>query len=101
MNTLATTPTLANTAADMLKAIAHPVRLQIIAILCQCDENVGNLAGRLNVKQPIVSQQLRILRMRGLVEVNRGNGHATYHLAEPHLKQMITCLQQCVGCRQD
>ena len=73
--------------ADILKALAHPVRLQIIAILCEGEENVNGLAERLAVKQAIVSQQLRILRMSGLVGVTRENGFSCYRLAEPRLHE--------------
>jgi DNA-binding transcriptional ArsR family regulator len=50
------------------KAVGNPVRLRIVAALCEGEENVGGLAERLDLKQAIVSQQLRILRMSGLVK---------------------------------
>ena len=81
--------------AEVLKALAHPIRLQIIAILCEGDEHVNAMAERLKVPQPIVSQQLRILRMRGLVEVVRESGLAVYRLAEPRLSQIVECMEQC------
>jgi ArsR family transcriptional regulator len=81
--------------AEVLKALAHPIRLRIVAILCDGDEHVNALAERLGVSQPIVSQQLRILRMGGLVDVARENGLAVYHLAEPRLGQIVECMEQC------
>ena len=81
--------------AEVLKALAHPIRLRIIAILREGDEHVNAMAERLGVPQPIVSQQLRILRMRGLVDAVRANGLAVYHLAEPRLSQIIECMEQC------
>ena len=81
--------------AEILKALAHPLRIQIIAILCSGQEHVNGLAERLDVKQAIVSQQLRILRMRGLVEVVKKNGHSYYQLAEPHLKDLVVCMEKC------
>lgn len=89
-------PRVATEAADILKAIGHPIRLGIIALLVrEGPMNVNTLAERLDAKQPIVSQQLRILRMRGLVDALRENGHATYRLAEPHLEQMVNCMENC------
>lgn len=85
--------------ADTLKALAHPVRLQIIAILCVGNENVNGLAQRLGVKQAIVSQQLRILRMSGLVEVVREHGFSRYELAEPRLRELVRCLEGCPAGR--
>lgn len=89
-------PTAANEAAEVLKAIAHPVRLRIVAILCDEEVHVNALAARLGVPQATVSQQLRILRMRNLVSVTRENGHAYYRLTEPHLRQMIGCMDSCL-----
>lgn len=81
--------------AEIVKAMAHPIRLQIIAILCERNEKVGRLAECLQVSQAIISQQLRILRMSGLVEATRENGFAWYQLAEPQLKKMIQCMEKC------
>lgn len=81
--------------AEILKAIAHPVRLMLITILCDEEKNVGELAQMLNLSQAIISQQLKILRMCGLVETHRINGFAVYSLKEPQLKNLIACLQSC------
>jgi DNA-binding transcriptional ArsR family regulator len=81
--------------AEVLKAVAHPLRLRIVAILCAGDEHVNALAERLDAPQPIVSQQLRILRSRGLVAATRENGFARYRLAEPALKDLVCCMEKC------
>ena len=86
-------------AAEVLKAIAHPLRLRIIAILCEGEEHVNGLAERLDVPQSIVSQQLRILRMRELVQATRENGFSKYSLAEPHLRKIIACMEGCLEQR--
>ena len=99
MAPLAQQAALAAEAAEVLKAIAHPLRLRIIAILCEGEEHVGALAERLGVSQPLVSQQLRILRLRGLAEVTRASGSGRYRLAEPHLKDLVACLTGCLGPR--
>jgi len=82
-------------AAEMLRAVAHPIRLRIIAILCEHEEHVSALAEQLELKQAIVSQQLRILRAHRLVAVTRENGHAYYALAEPQLRTFIGCVENC------
>ena len=64
--------------ADVLKALAHPARLRIVAALCEGEESVIGLAERLGLPQAIVSQQLRILRMSGLVAAAREKGFARY-----------------------
>ncbi len=81
--------------AEVLKAVAHPMRLRIVAILCEREENVTALAGRLGASQAIVSQQLRILRSHGLVAARREHGFARYRLTERNLRGLVRCMQDC------
>jgi Predicted transcriptional regulators len=85
----------ASALAGTLKALAHPARLRIVAALCEGPAVVGDLASRLGLPQAAVSQELRILRMSGLVEAERSGGFSTYGLAEPRLPDLIKCLDQC------
>ncbi len=81
--------------AEVLKAVAHPLRLRIIALLCQGEEHVNALADRLAAPQPVVSQQLRILRSNGLVAATRQDGFARYRLLEPALRELVCCMERC------
>jgi DNA-binding transcriptional ArsR family regulator len=82
--------------AEMMKALAHPIRLRIVALLStRGKEYVNRLAADLGLKQAIISQQLSILRNRGLVEAVRENGFAYYRLTEPQLEQMVRCMEGC------
>lgn len=56
--------------ADDLQLIAHPIRLQILALLSQCADQlcVCDIEESLPVKQPTVSHHLRLLREAGLIE---------------------------------
>ncbi len=81
--------------ADVLKALAHPERLRIVAVLCEGRTNVLGLAGRLHLPQAIVSQQLRILRMSGLVAAERRGGFAEYGITQPRLRSLLRCLEGC------
>jgi ArsR family transcriptional regulator len=81
--------------AEILNAVAHPLRLRIVAILCDGDEHVNGLAERLGAPQAIVSQQLRILRMKGLVGATRENGRARYRLVETNLRGLVSCVERC------
>lgn len=81
--------------AEALKGVAHPLRLRIVATLCLGEENVSGLAERLGAPQAIVSQQLRILRLHGLVAVTRHSGFARYRLAEPQLRSLVACMEKC------
>ena len=82
--------------ADILKGLGHPIRLQIIGVLCAKDMCVGELCDCLGLKQASVSQHLAPLRMLGLVTADRTGGKATYSLAQPKLRNMVTCLKSCI-----
>jgi ArsR family transcriptional regulator, zinc-responsive transcriptional repressor len=81
----------------VLKAVAHPVRLGIVATLAQSPTHVGALAEALGVPQPVVSQQLRVLRMSGLVSPEPRDGFVVYRLREPHLRSLLSCIESCCG----
>ena len=81
--------------ADIMKAVAHPLRFRIVAILCNRDERVTEISESLGVKQALVSQQLRILRMAGLVQVSKSEGSSRYTLKEPKLKDLVRCGAEC------
>lgn len=81
--------------AEVLKAVAHPLRLRIVASLCEGEAHVGALAERLGASQAIVSQQLRILRSHGLVAATRTGGFAHYRLVEKNLRGLVRCMENC------
>ena len=85
----------AETIVELLKAIAHPVRLRLAVALAGQEEHVGGLAERIGSSQAVVSQQLRILRMSGVVDSARGNGRVVYRLARPELRNLLACLERC------
>ena len=92
-------PLQASSAAEVLKAVAHRLRLRILCILSRRPENVKSIASELEVSSAIVSQQLRILRTAGLVSGSTQNGHAYYEIVEPHLFEMLSCIERCITDR--
>ncbi len=83
--------------AEVLKALGHPLRLQIVEALVSGPLNVRELEQRLEAPQAILSQQLKVLRLNGVVEARRSNGFQFYSLFNPHLVQLMQCLQKCQG----
>jgi ArsR family transcriptional regulator len=94
-------PERAGHVAEVLKAVAHPLRIRIVAILCHREESVTGLADRVGASQAIVSQQLRILRSHGLVSPSRKGGFARYRLVEQHLRELVRCMEKCGAGRRD
>jgi ArsR family transcriptional regulator len=53
--------------AGLAKALAHPVRVQIVRILARTEGCVGELVEQLPLAQSTVSQHLKVLKEAGLV----------------------------------
>lgn len=85
--------------ADLLKAVGHPVRLRVIDTLARGEICVGDLALAIGEKQAIVSQQLKILRLVGLVKTERRGGKAIYSINNPHVFELLSCMHRC-ACSQ-
>lgn len=66
--------------AEFCKAMAHPVRLEIIDLLKKRGMAVHELAEALGISQSNVSQHLAILRSRGLVRAVRQGNAVVYTL---------------------
>ncbi len=79
--------------ANLLRAIAHPTRLQILQALAQESACVCDLMLLINRRQPYVSQQLMVLRDAGLVVSVREGASMFYRLAHPELKTLLDALQ--------
>lgn len=55
----------------LFKAIAHPVRREIIALLSTSDRSVKELTAAFDMSQPAISQHLQELRAAKLVVSER------------------------------
>jgi ArsR family transcriptional regulator, arsenate/arsenite/antimonite-responsive transcriptional repressor len=68
--------------ARTLKALAHPVRVQIMHILGQAGGSVCvcDIETHFDIKQPTVSHHLRKLREAGLVEAEQRGLYAYYRV---------------------
>ncbi len=67
--------------SELLRAVAHPLRLQILAFIDQNEEiNVNKIYNTLGLEQSITSQHLRILRVAGLVNTQRDGKYIHYSI---------------------
>lgn len=53
--------------ADFLRALSHPVRLEIIEHLRKGESSVGQIVQDLGIEQSAVSKSLAVLRQAGIV----------------------------------
>jgi DNA-binding transcriptional ArsR family regulator len=85
--------------ANLLKVLAHPVRLNILAILAQDEACVCHLTAVLRQRQPYVSQQLMLLREAGLVLDHKEGTIVYYRLAAPDVTQLAVLSRQLLQAR--
>lgn len=83
--------------AEVLKALANPARLRIVNILSRGERTVTELCERSGLKQSLVSQQLKILRLNNIVSSRKEVPHIYYRLKERNVIRMLTCLSRCEG----
>jgi ArsR family transcriptional regulator len=79
-------------AADVLRAIAHPIRLQVIELLENRELCVGQISEALGEKQAITSQQLNIMKNRGILTSRREGTKVFYQLDNRNVTQVLNCV---------
>ena len=57
--------------AELLRVLGHGVRLTLLTAIIDRERAVGDLEAATGVAQPMLSQQLGVLRKAGLVETRR------------------------------
>lgn len=78
--------------AEMLKIMAHPMRLCILNCLIQKPFNVTGLADKIGLPQSTVSQHLSKLRLGNLVKGDRRGVEIEYTLVSEEVKDIIQIL---------
>lgn len=65
------------------------MRLAIVVELAKAPRSVQGLAGALNVRPPLVSQHLRVLRSARLVTAQRRDRQQVYRLVDEHVRRIV------------
>ena len=75
-----------------LKALAHPLRFQILQVLKSGELNVGEIEQATGIGQPALSQQLSVLRKAELVETRKEAKLVYYSLAAERLSKLTALI---------
>jgi len=81
-------------AAEVLKTVAHPLRLRIVELLESGEKSVNELKDLLGVTQPLTSQHLSQMRMRGVLGSRRKGTLVYYSIANPDVVKIIHCIRR-------
>ncbi len=87
-------------AANMLKAIAHPMRIAILGLLEQGNRlSVTEIHEVLNIEQSTTSHHLGILKDKGVLCSKREGKNTFYSLKNENFKHIVECLSKCTDCK--
>lgn len=79
---------------EIFKALSCKTRFNIVLDLIENREcNVGNMAEKLNISQPNVSQHLTILKNAGIIEGFRKGTQICYMVVNNQTKKIIESLE--------
>jgi DNA-binding transcriptional ArsR family regulator len=80
----------ARAAADVLRQLADPTRLRLLAALTTAEHDVTELTQLTGVPRPAVSQHLSRLRLGGLVEARPAGRRRIYTVRNGHVRRLVT-----------
>lgn len=80
--------------ADFFKALSHPMRIRILEVLSEREQNVNELQNILGSEGSAVSQQLAVLRAKNLVNSVKEGTTVVYSLRDPLIKNLLDVAKQ-------
>jgi len=83
--------------AQFFRALAHPTRIRIVEVLRRSERSVQELQEALALPQPIVSQQLAVLRNQGILTTQREGPTVRYGLRDPLVGDLLDVARRIFG----
>jgi len=75
--------------AKIFKALADPIRLEILQLLREGEKCVCEIVLQLEIAQPLVSRHLKILKDCGLVKDRKYGNRRIYSVTDPRIFNVI------------
>lgn len=92
-DTFLTNPKVFEEKANILKALAHPVRLCIVkGLIDNGGSNVTNMQSCLNMPQSTISQHIAKLKAFGIIDWQRNGLEIIYSVSDKKIKELIEVL---------
>jgi ArsR family transcriptional regulator len=83
--------------SEILRALAHPLRIKILGFIDQHDElNVNKIYNTLRLEQSITSQHLRIMRNAGIVHAKRDGKYMHYSINYDKIDKVVHAVKRFV-----
>jgi len=84
-------------AAECLRTLSHPTRLRMVQMLLSGKYSVRDLAEACEVPRHVASEHLRLMQHCGLMTRTQVGRYTYYEIADPHLKDIIECIESRFG----
>jgi len=81
-------------AARAMKAIAHPLRLEILCVLSDQEVNVQDIVDAVGTSQSNISQHLAILREKGILRTRKDANRVYYAVSDKRTLQLIAMMRE-------
>ncbi len=75
--------------AEFFRALGHPIRIRILERLVNGERSVQELQDDLTVDQPVMSQQLAVLRAKNIVVARKEGTTVRYSLRDPLIADLL------------
>ncbi|MDQ0868322.1 DNA-binding transcriptional ArsR family regulator [Arthrobacter sp. V1I9] len=86
-------------AAELFKAIAHPVRAQILELLSRGESSIPELCEGTGVKPSHLSRHLTQMRGQHLIQCLRSDGRLVYRLEHPEAADLLAVARSLLQAR--
>ncbi len=80
--------------SELLKSLAHPVRLKILCSLLDGERSVNALTEFCGISQSAMSQFLQRMKEEGLVDSRRERNRVFYHVANPKVSRLLGAIKE-------
>jgi predicted transcriptional regulator len=83
-------------AINMLKVIAHPIRLAIVDLLTENSRmSILEIQDSLKLEQAIASQQITLMEDKGVLKSEKVGRNKYVSLRYPKMQNIVLCLENC------
>ena len=85
---------LSNFKAEFFKALAHPLRISILDALRNGELTVNEISQRFSVEPANASQQLAVLRNKGIVVARKEGSNVYYSVSDPAIFTLLDAARE-------
>jgi DNA-binding transcriptional ArsR family regulator len=83
-----------NNVTEILKSIAHPIRLKILCFLIDGEKNVGEIEQQFGSTISNISQHLTILRKANIIERRKEANFMFYSIKDENIQSLMESLKK-------